>query len=247
MASEYAHLPYGRIVLKHKVKAAKDLRILLDKFLREASYAYLAGGQPNYNAHKVAVSSILESYSQLVIRGVFLHTLGSIKKLTNKNEQYIETRIEDLVHTYIATRIANRVKLITNTTKLLIRRAVTSSIAEGLGVSEAAERILGISLINPRRAEVIARTEIGSAASYGNLASGKYAQDELGVKMAKEWVATLDTRTRDTHAYMDGVKIPIEENFNISGYMADRPHADGLPASEKVNCRCGLVFMPLEF
>ena len=69
------------------------------------------------------------------------------------------------------------------------------------------------------------------------------AQDvatDLGVKLSKMWIATLDGRTRHNHAELDGQVVAVEERFEINGLETKQPHMFGF-ASEDVNCRCRTI------
>lgn len=63
-----------------------------------------------------------------------------------------------------------------------------------------------------------------------------------GVEGVDVWDATLDGRTRQTHARADGQKRNSEGYFIIGGYQARYPLDENLPAEESVNCRCRLRF-----
>lgn len=95
----------------------------------------------------------------------------------------------------------------------------------------------------PYRREMIARTETIRAANAG--AHNLFR--EWGVAR-KEWLATGDGRTRDSHveagrAYIEGGtigSIPVDEPFVVGGYKMQYPGdaSFGAPPSEFVNCRC---------
>jgi uncharacterized protein with gpF-like domain len=53
----------------------------------------------------------------------------------------------------------------------------------------------------------------------------------------KEWLATKDGRTRDSHRHLDGEVQAMEQPFS-NGLM--HPGASG-PAREVINCRCALL------
>ena len=65
----------------------------------------------------------------------------------------------------------------------------------------------------------------------------------MGIEVKKKWLATLDNRTRDAHAYLDGEEAEVDEPFHsILGnimYPGD-PNAD--PANV-YNCRCTLIYV----
>ena len=61
---------------------------------------------------------------------------------------------------------------------------------------------------------------------------------EAGADMVKQWDATLDKRTRRSHARCDGEIREIDDRFG-NGLMC--PGDPEGPASEVVNCRCALL------
>ena len=63
----------------------------------------------------------------------------------------------------------------------------------------------------------------------------------MGVRLKKRWLATLDGRTRHTHAALDGQVRPNDKPFEVSGYEIMFP-GDPSAAPEMVyNCRCTLI------
>ena len=92
------------------------------------------------------------------------------------------------------------------------------------------------------RAALIARTESCSTVNYGALA----IYQAEGIHM-KEWIATRDDRTRDSHLVMDGVVIPLEDKFEVpeteqtAGGWLDYPGDPSADPSEVCNCRCTIA------
>lgn len=66
-----------------------------------------------------------------------------------------------------------------------------------------------------------------------------YTEAKESGKRYKVWYAELDSRTREAHAEMDGITIPIDELFHVGNDNMRYPH-DYLNGSAKnlVNCRC---------
>lgn len=100
------------------------------------------------------------------------------------------------------------------------------------------------------RVEMIARTETHGAMS----ASNHYFFKRTGATH-KEWIATADDRTRETHLaawdrYSEGGSpgpIPIDENFIVGGAEMRYPGDKSGPLREFINCRCvELPFYPEE-
>ena len=83
----------------------------------------------------------------------------------------------------------------------------------------------------------IAETEMHRIANTAALDTAKYA----GAK-SKTWVTMLDDKVRDTHDYLEGETVDIDEDFYT--YDGDHASAPGLfeLAENNVNCRCELLF-----
>lgn len=96
------------------------------------------------------------------------------------------------------------------------------------------------------RAVTIARTETIGAANAGGHASARASAELLGEDPAyvvKEWMATSDGRTRETHLEVDGFQVVgLDTPFTVGDsdlqYAAD-PDGD---AGEVVNCRCTTLY-----
>lgn len=94
------------------------------------------------------------------------------------------------------------------------------------------------------RGEVIARTETLSSMNAGReegirqlIDSGKVSRD----RVTKIWRATGDKRTRDTHRYLNGTTVGIDDPFiTAEGHRLMHPHdrSLGAPGSEIIQCRC---------
>lgn len=63
-----------------------------------------------------------------------------------------------------------------------------------------------------------------------------------GLAETKTWNTALDNRVRDSHDYLEGVTVPIDEPFyTFNGDSAMYPGAFGI-AEEDCNCRCYLTY-----
>jgi len=117
--------------------------------------------------------------------------------------------------------------------------ALTQGILQGESVKDVAKRIAGISAIDSRAAEKAARTALTCAENKGRQHSYERAA-ELGVEGEKEWLATLDDRTRDSHREMDGVRVKVDEKFPNG--LEEPGDPDGEP-EEVWNCRCTMTLV----
>lgn len=124
----------------------------------------------------------------------------------------------------------------------IISNCITQGIIQGESINDIAKRITrDTASKNDASMRMYARTAMTSAQNAGRLETMHRAQD-MGIKVKKTWMATLDKRTRHAHAELDGQSVDIDEAFvNSIGeidYPGD-PEADG----ENVwNCRCTLGY-----
>ncbi len=59
----------------------------------------------------------------------------------------------------------------------------------------------------------------------------------------KQWMATDDNRTRDTHREMNGQSRALDDYFDSpSGAQLLYPHDDNAPANEVISCRCQVTY-----
>ena len=122
--------------------------------------------------------------------------------------------------------------------KQQINSCITSSIIRGSSVETIADELSDrISGLNQTSAVRTARTGITSAQNGGRLDS-YYAARELGIDVKKEWVACLDSRTRDSHEALDGKIVDLDESF---GYGLRYPGDSSASPAQVYNCRCTMV------
>lgn len=125
-------------------------------------------------------------------------------------------------------------------TRNKIRRALTQSVVQGEGIQASAKRMKDSVNYGLNRATKIARTETTKVMADARKESFDHAARN-GVEVKKQWVATLDGRTRDTHASVDGQIVEKDEKFEVNGTQMDRPGDTSAPAKEVVNCRCTMI------
>lgn len=118
-----------------------------------------------------------------------------------------------------------------------VRSAITQSLLQGESVPNAAKRLSQIADMNRAASLRDARTMINAAEQGGKLAEYEELAEE-GVNIEKGWMATLDDRTRDSHAEMDMEYVPVDEPFSNGLMEPCDPSGD---PEEVYNCRCTLV------
>lgn len=121
-----------------------------------------------------------------------------------------------------------------------INSEISRGIASGYSYADIARNItLATVSVGINRTMTIARTEghrVNQEASYHAQIKAK----ERGADVVKQWDSTLDKRTRNSHAMLDGQIREVEEPFEINGYEAMHPCNFGV-AKEDINCRCAVL------
>ena len=95
-------------------------------------------------------------------------------------------------------------------------------------------------------AERIARTETMAALNGGSHDGTVALAEETGEVLHKQWLATDDDRTRDSHRIADGQTVPIAEPFTVGGFPLDHPGDPAGPAQEVIQCRCTALYLDEE-
>lgn len=119
-----------------------------------------------------------------------------------------------------------------------ITASVTSSILQGRSLRGIADDLQQrITTMDRTSAVRTARTAFTGAQNAGRMDSYA-AAERMGIKLKKEWLATLDGRTRHSHAALDGEKVGTDEKFSNGCRFPGDPQ--GRPG-EAYNCRCTMV------
>jgi len=118
-----------------------------------------------------------------------------------------------------------------------INSQVLQGLLQGESIPKISKRLQNVTDMNSAVATRNARTMCTAAENNGRLSGIKEAEDK-GIVYEKQWMATHDDRTRESHQELDGVSVPVDEEFpNGLQYPGD---PDGEP--EQVwNCRCSMV------
>lgn len=143
----------------------------------------------------------------------------------------------------LAGRASKLADTVSQTTYQDIARALAEGVANGEGISALAKRIRAVfDDASQSRAETIARTEVMSAI---NSAQDAYANAlPAGVVAAKQWLATPDSRTRETHREANGQQRDVGQPFMVGGFPMQHPGDPTAPPDEVINCRCTTLYVP---
>ena len=122
--------------------------------------------------------------------------------------------------------------------KKQITASVTSGILQGHGVKQVADDLQKrIETMNRESAIRTARTALTGAENAGRL-DGLGKAREKGIDVQKEWVATMDGRTRHSHRMVDGETVDQDKKFSNGLRYPGDPAG---PGREVYNCRCTMI------
>jgi SPP1 gp7 family putative phage head morphogenesis protein len=129
----------------------------------------------------------------------------------------------------------------------LVNGAITQGIIQGEDIRQIAKRIARETGERSYSSAVRnARTAFTGAQNAGRI-EGLHQAQRLGIEVKKKWLATLDSRTRDSHRHLDGQIQEVDDPF-ISELGKIRfpgdPTANG---GDVYNCRCTLTYVYPEY
>jgi uncharacterized protein with gpF-like domain len=133
---------------------------------------------------------------------------------------------------------ADMIQNVNRTTKRLIRNEIEEAFFARESVEQIRDRIVSVldGDVSTVRAKRIAETEVTKLTGF----AGQEAIGQSGLEQ-KEWLSTLDRTTRDTHAGLNGDRVPVGSKFRASdGDEAEHP-GSFRSAGNNINCRCAVV------
>ena len=122
-----------------------------------------------------------------------------------------------------------------------LKKDVATEIARGfasaMNYAEIARNIQNRAKISQGNAVRIARTEGHRIQCTASMDACEKAKSK-GADIVKQWDATLDSRTRESHRMVDGEIRELDEKFSNGLRFPSDPMGS---ASEVINCRCALL------
>lgn len=139
-----------------------------------------------------------------------------------------------------------------------IQSVMIQSLLQGESIGNIATRLAKATGESDRKVAIRnARTLTTSVQNAGRLDSYQRAKD-MGINVRKQWIATLDNRTRHEHRILDGQVQELGDPFTVAGYELSYPADPNASLSQKLrmqkagnviqgpafliyNCRCTIM------
>ena len=226
---EYKRWRQGKIMSGKHWKEMKEQAAQELLNANKTAMAYINGQLPqiyalNYNAVADGVNGRLKGYSFELVDA------NTLKNLATSDKTLLPYKYVD-----------GKKDVRWNTKK--VNAEIMQGIIQGESIPKMAKRLSNVTEMNRTSAIRNARTTVTSAENKGRMDMLHEARDK-GVEMQKVWRATSDSRTRDSHAALDGSIADIDDEFDNGLMYPGDP--DGEP-SEVYNCRCTLTYKVIGF
>lgn len=108
-----------------------------------------------------------------------------------------------------------------------------------LGADAIMKRSAKLTVEKNRNSATMHKSGMGTDAENKARLDGMYRAEDMGNEITKVWIATLDNRTRHSHASLDGSEIPLDDTFDNG---LERPRDPNGDPAEICNCRCSLRY-----
>lgn len=117
-----------------------------------------------------------------------------------------------------------------------VNQEISRGVASALSYNDIARNINKKYWLGINKSQTIARTEGHRVSQIATYEAQKGAKN-AGCRVVKQWDSTMDSRTRKSHAKLDGQIRELEDYFEVDGMRALYPSGFGI-AGEDINCRC---------
>ena len=121
-----------------------------------------------------------------------------------------------------------------------LNNAITQGILQGESIPHIADRLQRIIGMDRTAAVRSARTATTAAECAGRQDTYQRAKN-MGIQLKKQWLSTLDEKTRHAHRMLDGQTVDVEESFQVDGYKLKCPGDPSAPGYLIYNCRCTMI------
>lgn len=233
-------------VKKIATRQAKDISTLLAEYEKE--------NKPIENLIAEYFSKEVDVAVKRSLAGAWIKAMNdgkdNAKSILNKKDFGADSMTNDAFNKWVERYGLLKAAEINDTTKrdLLkkLKLILAESIENGDSLSVRVDKLRKgaesiFAELSEARAYLIARTETAGSVNLGQVATYK----AYGVQ-EKQWLATVDNRTRDTHLFMHEVRVPIDMAFDVprldGGNDTMQFPADASASAENVcNCRCTIT------
>lgn len=219
---------------KNYIKALKDVKLSIRSLIGEGVQSKIYRRQYQENLEKQLQSSIdllsTKNYSNITeyLKDTYKDGfIGTIYNMQHEGIPFImqinqEAVLRSIMRETENIKLSDRIYRNADKLKKIVKSDITRGLSKSSSYAEMARNISSHSEASLKQAYRIARTEGGRVTTEAEFEAMQRAKIN-GADILKQWDATLDRRTRVTHAMLDGQVRELEEPFEVSGLKAMYP------------------------
>lgn len=221
----------------------KDIAELLKGWNEKSQVENIINGYFTKEVDGKVKSTFANAWLQSMIKGRDnAHRLMNKKSVDEITDTYLTN---EMFNKWIETEGLKKSVMINDTTKKELIKKLRSILAmedvNEIPMSQLSKRLVEGSKevfdeLSKSRAMLIARTETGTTVNYGQFQTYK-----ANGYQKKQWIATYDNRTRDSHLLVSEQVVGIEESFDVGGEELQYPLDPNGSAENVCNCRCSII------
>jgi hypothetical protein len=225
-------------------RVERDIRAVvwssLSNWLVQLARRVIRGDQPPDLDAVWAMAPLWRDAVDAILRGEILKAIGvAFARVLGPDYRFAA---RPFVTAYLA-EVRNRLVRVPDEVYDLVAGEVAKGVNLGESLPKLTERIDSVlsttgSARWPNRATVIARTESIGALNAGRWDAFRLVAADTEDPLEVMWLATDDTRTRDTHEAAEGQRVPVGSSFIVGGAELRFPGDPLGPPQEVIQCRC---------
>lgn len=221
----------------------KDISGLLKNWDEKSQIENIVNGYFTKEVDSKVKSTLANAWLQSMIKGrENAHRFMNKKSVDEITDTYLTN---EMFNKWIETEGLKKSVMINDTSKKELIKKLRSILAEDdvneISMQQLSKRLVEGSKevfdeLKTTRAKLIARTETGTTVNYGQFQTYK-----ANGYQKKQWIATYDNRTRDSHLLVSEQVVGIEESFDVGGEQLQYPLDPSGSAENVCNCRCTCI------
>lgn len=227
-AAEYARWRKSKIIYSKRFLAFRDKTAEEISAVNQIALAYINGEMPEVYMMNIngMGTDIVDSVNDIVDAGISFDLLDAdmVRILSAEDDTLLPRKDID-----IPVDERWNVKA--------VQGEVLQGILQGENIPTIAKRLTNVADTNRKTAVRNARTMVTGAENRGRLDGMRRARD-MGILLEREWMDAGDKRVRDLHAMLDGQIRPVDEPFDVEGYLIMYPGDPSAIPELVYNCRC---------
>lgn len=215
---------------KREIERAKEYQAVVKNAVEIAHNANIAA-QEIVNNNLPKIYTLNQNFVNYTLETQSGFRLGFV------NEQTVIRLLRDNPDLFPAYKLDALRDISWNTQK--IRETIAAGLLQGKPMKNIAADLSRVAGMNRNSALLHAQTAVTGAENAGRQAGFEKAE-KMGIEFERVWIATLDSRTRDSHRRLDGQRVGVDEPFKSMYGKIMYPGDTSADPRDVWRCRCSL-------